>query len=962
MKKRRFKKLGLAIALFGLLSGGMIQANSGYLDYQIDKDYRLTGNFYTERQKSILAKGVTYEKISHLTKEGWLDLYVLRLDLEEPTVGLDILRATDWGSKKKVSALADNNQRLTFGAINGSFFNMKSKTSDIMGNEFEDKVVELEKFTNTQEKSLASLIKEKSGRTYFDYFGATFIVNTNQGRPLYIKGINCQTDDKTPVIFNDKAYSTSEAIDKVTKGYKIVVVDDQVTELVGPEATAIFPEQGFVIFMPQAIAQYHLSHFTVGTRLKLAIDSTLPLDDLSLLMTGGGKILENGQIVNQGMVVQGGRRHPRTALALNQEGNQLMMVVIDGRRQSLGATHNELANYLLAEGAYNAIHMDGGGSSTMVVRPTGQEKVKVNNRPSGKVERKVVNALSVVSTVETGKLDRLFLTADKEKTFLNRPIKLTLKGIDANYRPVSIDSEAITWGVEGVEAGFASNYLYPKTEGQGTVVAYYNGLKASLPIKVSGQASALMVEPKVLQVKRETTGHFRLLATDRQGFSELINPDEVTYQLDDETIGYFEKGIFHPSQKGGKSKVTIGYRGAEDVAYVVVGQTVRKGDLTTYPIEVQAVTGITGQFIKKQEQGIGHSLVIEYAFQSAEESMEETTSQSLIGRFEKPLSLDVEADKIRLQIMGVAPDVTLKAHFRDDRGNAYPVDLTTSPDYERWSPISFRLPKSAVYPVKLERLELVNDDPTDKKAGKISLAQFDYIEKIGLDQFPTSAKQWPTDELLLAEDNMTAPLLSLFGSTAGRNRLLDKLLLDKAVGRMKLAKDSLFLGAVDLEGVTRRPTDQIWKNQYSVTDKEAYRLIQLATGEGGLRVTDGEQFKRLQDDLLNSVQNTIIVVADRQPLRSFKDVREGHIVHQMLSDYQRRSGKTIYYVTAEGYETEVYLKDGIRYIHLNGLWYHVKRGREIDLNQSFYTLNFYEQGGQVYYMLDNLYPLIEKGQ
>jgi len=59
---------------------------------------------------------------------------------------------------------------------------------------------------------------------------------------------------------------------------------------------------------------------------------------------------------------------PRTAVGLNKQMRELIIVVIDGRQPgySEGATLAELSTILIEAGAYNAMNLDGGGSSTLV--------------------------------------------------------------------------------------------------------------------------------------------------------------------------------------------------------------------------------------------------------------------------------------------------------------------------------------------------------------------------------------------------------------------------------------------------------------------------------------------------------------------------------------------------------------------------------------------------------------------
>lgn len=85
-------------------------------------------------------------------------------------------------------------------------------------------------------------------------------------------------------------------------------------------------------------------------------------------------------------------RHPRSAVAMTRDSSTLMLVVVDGRRPwSVGMSLAELADQLIALGAFQAMNLDGGGSSTLWVRGT---IVNYPSDPTG--ERPVGNALIIV--------------------------------------------------------------------------------------------------------------------------------------------------------------------------------------------------------------------------------------------------------------------------------------------------------------------------------------------------------------------------------------------------------------------------------------------------------------------------------------------------------------------------------------------------------------------------------------
>ena len=121
---------------------------------------------------------------------------------------------------------------------------------------------------------------------------------------------------------------------------------------------------------------------------------------------GGPRLLRDGAIsveyaaerLNRGFAEE---RHPRTALGYSRDRRWLFLVTVDGRQPgySVGMSLSELAQFLQTGmgnwtrsgmTAYQAMNLDGGGSTTMVIRQ------QVVNRPSDQTgERPVANALLV---------------------------------------------------------------------------------------------------------------------------------------------------------------------------------------------------------------------------------------------------------------------------------------------------------------------------------------------------------------------------------------------------------------------------------------------------------------------------------------------------------------------------------------------------------------------------------------
>lgn len=100
--------------------------------------------------------------------------------------------------------------------------------------------------------------------------------------------------------------------------------------------------------------------------------------DISYIDTNAKYALSGTRmLVEEGQLVEGLNdfsRAPRTAAGVDKAGHTLIIVVVDGRQvgYSKGATIKELAQLLLDNGAYTALELDGGGSSTLVLNRDGE--------------------------------------------------------------------------------------------------------------------------------------------------------------------------------------------------------------------------------------------------------------------------------------------------------------------------------------------------------------------------------------------------------------------------------------------------------------------------------------------------------------------------------------------------------------------------------------------------------------
>jgi GH25 family lysozyme M1 (1,4-beta-N-acetylmuramidase)/uncharacterized protein YraI len=114
-------------------------------------------------------------------------------------------------------------------------------------------------------------------------------------------------------------------------------------------------------------------------------------------ITGDRVVVQNGVTVKNLAALA---PSPRTAIGISKNGRWLIFMVVDGRQAgySEGVTLSELAGLLISYGVYSGVNMDGGGSSTMVIKGV-DGKTRILNSPidqniPGK-ERGVANHLGL---------------------------------------------------------------------------------------------------------------------------------------------------------------------------------------------------------------------------------------------------------------------------------------------------------------------------------------------------------------------------------------------------------------------------------------------------------------------------------------------------------------------------------------------------------------------------------------
>jgi hypothetical protein len=337
--------------------------------------------------------GVEYAKVELKLGEDPVKINLLRLDLTK--VRLDVHKALDKAiGLETTSSIA--NRKGAVAAINAGFFRLDS--SEFAGDASGSLMIDGSMLSESSNERIAIAIRNRSNRTEvaFGHLGFTRFLEV-RGR-VFDVGLNRELG-RNDIVEYTKAVGT---IPERSGRVDFILVDSRVDRIRDDGSTQLGPSESLLSATGTKAAELR-SLLQIGSRVRLyqvtmsvnATDSRVffRAEDIT---NGVPQLIKDGKIDITWEQEKAGKafvfnRHPRTVVAKMKDG-KFLMITVDGRQPgvSVGMTLQELAEYLLSLGAVDAMNLDGGGSTTMVLDG------KVVNKPSDPTgERKIGDAIVV---------------------------------------------------------------------------------------------------------------------------------------------------------------------------------------------------------------------------------------------------------------------------------------------------------------------------------------------------------------------------------------------------------------------------------------------------------------------------------------------------------------------------------------------------------------------------------------
>ena len=480
--------------------------------------------------------GTFYTAIKFEGEDLTFRTFYLTIDAQQPNVDFRTELGRD--SIIGVENISDHATRKTgngeyyYAAINGDFFETSGDVGAPVNGSIENGLL-----ATVAPTSNPHFMWDSSLQPYASYVQSSYTIRINGGEAVALSRVNERIGNDEIIVFNSTngkythtPAGTTEVALELLPGQSWGINKTITAKVVGAATTtgnkAI--AAGQAVLSATGSKASLVSGLSEGDEVEIMFDMRLDqfagqTPDLTQMVGGNTIFLAQGATTPQGDT----SRHPRSMLGYNQDRSKLIFCVVDGRSAlSSGAMYVELADIMKYAGAYDAINIDGGGSSSIFLPMFG-----AMNNPSDGHERACGNGVyCVLKAPEDDEIAEIRFE-DWSLHFPKYGV-YTPKVYGYNQYGVLVDTDvAATLSCDASlgEIIDEGRTFYGTGSGTAALKASYNGLEATLPVEILGAsdgvamtfrlANLLIDDVREYPVEINATMHENVMSINPQAFS-----------------------------------------------------------------------------------------------------------------------------------------------------------------------------------------------------------------------------------------------------------------------------------------------------------------------------------------------------------------------------------------------------------------------------------------------------------
>ncbi len=350
-----------------------------------------------------ICEGIEHAEITRKIDGVDVKLNLLRLDPQK--IRLDVIHAMDTvNGTETLSSIAKRHGAIA--AINAGFFRLDR--SIFAGTPSGILMIDGKLLSMSHSGRAAVAIVNDSRKTDIAFAHVDTEVSLKfSNKKISISGMNRERKIDDIVLFTPE-FGRSTLTDP--GGWEFIFQSNsknpfsgRLVEIRKNKGSSTIPQYGFVLSVSDSKLKslpYMLKKLGVIASWQFTIKTIEPSESKFFQMAeditnGVPQLIRNGEIQITWEQEKTSRafvetRHPRTGIAKLKDG-RILLITADGRSEdSGGVALRDLAEFLLQLGAFEAINLDGGGSTTMFLNG------KIVNKPSDKEgERRISDAILV---------------------------------------------------------------------------------------------------------------------------------------------------------------------------------------------------------------------------------------------------------------------------------------------------------------------------------------------------------------------------------------------------------------------------------------------------------------------------------------------------------------------------------------------------------------------------------------
>jgi len=692
--------------------------------------FLITVSIYADSLDSVkIGPGVI--QYHHVIDSSPWNINIIKIDIRNPWLKFQSVKA---GNKlmafEKTSSMAARNnyeEHKVVAAINGDFYN--TSTGEQIGSQVADG--QLLKAVNDW-LNIAFDIDKNPGIGMQNFSG--FIINDDSIKSL--SGVN-KARNVDELIFYNSFYGTSTSTNQFGTEVRVIpidnwIVNDTIRCIVDTVVTGI---GNMVIGNNKAVISGHgvsgaflANNFFKDDTIMVVLNLSPALLNIEQLIGGNTWLVQNG-IVNP----DNGARHPRTSVGFNQDTTQFFMFVVDGRQPvlSVGMSYKELGDYMKTWGVHNGLNLDGGGSSTMVVRGS------IVNSPSDiGGERSVANSLLLISTAPTGPLAYIRINPKEVFAIGGSGVNFAASGFDQYYNPVNIASGSLVWSCDPAIGSITQNGVFTAAFDtvSGYIFAAVGQIKDSALVHLA-KISQIFLEPNPVILQPGQSQQMIATAYDNYNNQILLQQTDFQWTVTG-GLGTISTSGYFTAANTGNGEIVAAIDSISGSVPLTVG--------TSATIIIDDFSDLSGYILTGTRVNLANCSFVSDStnFISAPTSGKLNYSLATGGTsalyLNKEIQISGSPEKLSIQVYGDGKKHWLRGEFKDNDNEVFLINFTNGDPGIDWVSIwkyievdlsdavpSWINPNAVLtFPIKWTRTYLAETNDAKKDNGAINLDDF----------------------------------------------------------------------------------------------------------------------------------------------------------------------------------------------------------------------------------------------